>query len=298
MTDQLLQRINELEEKSRRVWFGVWAVGIIGAILAYFGFNLNSEIQKANINANSAIATSHNAVTTANNSKAIADGATSVVQKAQKKATEVIRNIESKKANWFRDVGSFVDNKKKEISRFSETESLRVASKINSDIQSNYERQNERLLSRIVDLENAINERYLGFSYYTFHFRANGGDWQNLICDQVDFNTFDLNSYNQEDGVFVTPISGFYRFTTNGLITTEGTGNERIAVGIAINDTLKSFSGGQFSSVDTPGPQYSFVVELNRGDKISVRLFVPKDAVIGSQTTGHEWWFQGEYLGI
>lgn len=155
----------------------------------------------------------------------------------------------------------------------------------------------EKNIERISNLEKEVRKKYFGFSYYAQNYSTKGGSWQYIICDKIDYNTFNLDSYNTKNGEFTVPYSGFYRFSSNGYIATGSNRNDRVAVGVSINGKLKSFSGGQFSSLDSPGPQFSFVVKLKKGDKVKLTTFVAINAIFGAASSvGHEWWFQGEFI--
>jgi hypothetical protein len=139
------------------------------------------------------------------------------------------------------------------------------------------------------------NSNYEGFSYYTTGY-PKPAQWNPIVVDTLDFNTFGTNTYDTSTGTFTAPKAGYYSFRTHGFIRTAGTANERVSVGIYINNTLRALSGGQFSAYDTPGPQFAHVVYLQRGDTVRVYSYTPIDAIFGLPG-GHQWWFQGEYVG-
>jgi len=152
-------------------------------------------------------------------------------------------------------------------------------------------------ISGSLTVNGAINSNYEGFSYYATGFVKPAG-WQPLIISVLDFNTFGTATFNTTSGIFTAPKAGFYRFRTHGFIgTASASVDDRIAVGIVKNGVLRAFSGGQFSAGDTPGPQFSHVVYLQAGDTIQAHSFTQGEARFGASNAGHEWWFQGEYIG-
>ena len=136
---------------------------------------------------------------------------------------------------------------------------------------------------------------YEGFSYYTTGYDKPAG-WNPIVTNILDFNTLGESTYDVATGTFTAPKAGYYQFRTHGYITNGSVNSERIAVGTDINGSLHSFSGGQFSSVDTPGPQYAHVVYLQAGDAVRPVSYTPIPARFANGKS-HGWWFQGEYIG-
>ncbi|MBU2555788.1 MAG: hypothetical protein KKF98_15150 [Bacteroidetes bacterium] len=148
-----------------------------------------------------------------------------------------------------------------------------------------------------LDVNGVALSNYEGFSYYVTGLLVSAGAWEDLVINTLDYNTFTTEPYNQSQGTFTAPRTGFYRFTLTGYSTTAlTTAGDRYAFGIKINGTLKSFAGGNYSTSDTPLTTYTAVVYLTADNVVKPAIFSSIVATLGGGT-GHEFWFQGEFVG-
>jgi len=148
-----------------------------------------------------------------------------------------------------------------------------------------------------LDVNGTISGNYQGFSYYAVGAAAPGG-WNDVIIPTLDYNTFGGGSYNTGTGTFTAPKTGYYRFMLGGWMSANTAINDRYAIGIAVNGTLRAFGGGQFSSGDSPEGSFTHVVRLNAGDIVQPRIFNSIAAIsLGAASAGHQFWFQGEFVG-
>jgi hypothetical protein len=148
-----------------------------------------------------------------------------------------------------------------------------------------------------LDVNGVALSNYEGFSYYVSGLMVSAGAWEDLIINTEDYNSFSDAPYNTVTGTFTAPRTGFYRFTLTGYSTTgSNTPSDRYAFGIKINGTLKSMAGGNYSTSDTPLSTYTAVVHLTVGDVVKPAIFSSIVATLGGGT-GHEFWFQGEFVG-
>ncbi|MEQ1734025.1 MAG: hypothetical protein ABL940_10145, partial [Bacteroidia bacterium] len=148
-----------------------------------------------------------------------------------------------------------------------------------------------------LDVNGVALSNYEGFSYYTTG-TAVAAAWQTVVIPTLDYNTFAGTPYNTVLGEFTAPRAGFYRFTIGGYSSTPTTGADlRYAMGVSINGTLKSFTGGNYSAFDTPMATYTQVIKLAVGDKIKPNIFSSIAATLGSAGVGHIFTFQGEFVG-
>jgi len=149
-----------------------------------------------------------------------------------------------------------------------------------------------------LDVDGVVLSKYEGFSYYVYGLSVAAGLWSDLVINTLDYNTFSGTPYSTTAGTFTAPRTGFYRFTLNGYSTTPlTTAGDRYGIGIRVNGTLKSFAGGNYSTSDTPLSTYTAVVHLTTGDVVKPTIFTSIAATIGSDGAGHEFWFQGEFVG-
>jgi len=149
-----------------------------------------------------------------------------------------------------------------------------------------------------LDVNGVALSNYEGFSYYVSGLMVSAGAWEDLIINTEDYNTFTTEPYNQSQGTFTAPRTGYYRFTLTGYSTTHLTNDgDRYAFGIKINGALKSFAGGNYSTFDTPLSTYSAVVHLTAGDVVKPAIFSSIVVTLGAGGTGHAFWFQGEFVG-
>jgi len=137
---------------------------------------------------------------------------------------------------------------------------------------------------------------FKGFAYYSTGFSKSIGVWENLIIELLSYNSFSGTPYNTTTGEFTVPIAGFYRFNLHGYSPTNGAGH-RYAFGVNVNGTLKSFSGGTFSSPDSPLTTFTTVIYLSVNDIVIPRMYSPISATLGNVGVGHEFWFEGEFVG-
>jgi len=148
-----------------------------------------------------------------------------------------------------------------------------------------------------LDVNGTISGNYQGFSYYAAGAAAPTA-WNAIVIPTLDYNTFGGGTYNTDTGAFTAPKTGYYRFMLGGYTTANTTTNDRYAVGVSVNGSLRAFGGGQFSSTDSPEGTFTHVVHLNAGDIVQPMFFNSLAAItLGAATTGHQFWFQGEFLG-
>jgi hypothetical protein len=149
-----------------------------------------------------------------------------------------------------------------------------------------------------LDVNGTISGNYQGFSYYTAGAAA-PTSWNAVIIATLDYNTFGGGTYNTGTGTFTAPKTGYYRFMLGGYTTAATATNDRYAVGIAVNGVLRAFGGGQFSLADSPEGTFTHVVYLTSGKTVQPMFFNSLGASInlGSGAAGHQFWFQGEFLG-
>jgi hypothetical protein len=135
------------------------------------------------------------------------------------------------------------------------------------------------------------------FSYHT-----TGVDvsypWNYPVLSTLGYNTFAGTPYNTTTGVFTAPRAGFYRFSIFGYSNTPYSNpGDRYAMGILINNVLKSIGGGNYSLLDTPLSTYTQVVHLNATDTVKVAYMSSINAHLGIAGAGHHFYFQGEFVG-
>jgi hypothetical protein len=148
-----------------------------------------------------------------------------------------------------------------------------------------------------LDVNGVALSNFEGFSYYVTEYNVIAGAWEDLVINTLDYNTFTTEPYNQSQGTFTAPRTGYYRFTINGYSTTAlTTAGDRYAIGIEVNGTLKSMAGGNYSIFDTPLSTYTTVVYLTAGQVVNPAMYTSIAATLGAGT-GHEFWFQGEFVG-
>ena len=149
-----------------------------------------------------------------------------------------------------------------------------------------------------LDVNGVALSNFEGFSYYVTGLIVTKENWEDLVIPTEDYNTFSGTSYNTSAGTFTAPRTGYYRFTLTGYSTTHLTdAGDRYAIGVKVNDVLKSFAGGSFSVYDTPLTTYTQVIYLNSNDVVKPAMYTAIDATLGGVVAGHEFWFQGEFVG-
>lgn len=154
------------------------------------------------------------------------------------------------------------------------------------------EMENYRLRQQV-----SILEKFEGFSYWTVGYKKPAG-WQNVVCQNLDFNTFSDNFYDVALGQFTAPKNGYYEFSSHGWGTATNETDQRLAIGFQRNGSLVAFSGGQLSQVDSPMPHSAHIMYLKQGDKVRITMYTTIDITLGAHPGGgHEFWFQGRYLG-
>jgi hypothetical protein len=149
-----------------------------------------------------------------------------------------------------------------------------------------------------LDVNGTISGNYQGFSYYASGATAPTA-WNAVVIPTLDYNTFGGGTYNTGTGLFTAPKAGYYRFMLGGYTTANTTTNDRYAIGISVNGILRAFGGGQFSSADSPEGTFTHVVHLNAGDLVQPMFFNSLGTAInlGAASAGHQFWFQGEFIG-
>jgi len=150
-----------------------------------------------------------------------------------------------------------------------------------------------------LDVNGVALSKFEGFSYKVTELVVASSSWTDLVIPTLDYNTFSGTPYNTTTGAFTAPRNGYYRFSIFGYTTTPMTdAGDRYAFGIEINGTLKSFAGGNYSTPDTPLTTYSAVVHLNQNDVVNPAMFTGIVVTLGGVASpGHEFWFQGEFVG-
>ena len=149
-----------------------------------------------------------------------------------------------------------------------------------------------------LDVNGVALSNFEGFSYKVSELNVVAGSWETLVIPTLDYNTFSGTPYNTTTGAFTAPRTGYYRFSIFGYTTTPMTAaGDRYAYGININNSLKSFAGGNYSTFDTPLTSYSAVVYLTSNDIVKPAIFSSIVVSLGGTADGHAFWFQGEFVG-
>lgn len=149
-----------------------------------------------------------------------------------------------------------------------------------------------------LEVAGTFSAKFRGFSLRAAP-QTKVADWVRVNMNpQAVYNTFPAGSIDTTNSKFVAPEAGFYRFTVGGYTTTPGTDlGQRVALGFRKNGVLVGFSGGNLSKTDTPLPSHTQVLQLAAGDAIDVAVFSVIDLSLGNFGAGHDFRFEGEFVG-
>jgi hypothetical protein len=148
---------------------------------------------------------------------------------------------------------------------------------------------------RIKVLEDRVEhlETLRAFSYRSKNQTMPAG-WNPAPATERDFNTFG-DAYDPTTATFTAPADGYYRFTMGGFADTPTPGGDtRVDMGLYVNGSLQSVSGGQLSAVHSPLPMHQQIIFLDAGDKVRPHIYSPVALQFLSKEYG--FWFQGEAL--
>lgn len=125
----------------------------------------------------------------------------------------------------------------------------------------------------------AMNAKYEGFEAWpNAAFSKAAGNWQKLTFDKINFNTLG-SAYSTATSTFTAPRAGFWRCHLGGYSATgTSSADARYALGFNVSRGggawgNEGFSGGNYSSSDSPLTTHTQVMQLGVGDKVEAWMF-------------------------